>query len=347
MQVADPTTDTVRRISQAAEGHGNVLSLFVDLNPERFATPRARQTEITSLLDETRRRVEEVDGDHDARMALRRDVERVAGVLEDPDTKGVHGLAVFSAGGGDLLEVVRLPRPVERRVVIADTAFLEPVAEQATSERLGVLLVSRAQARLLIGPPDHLDEAFGFEDDVHGRVRGEGPAPDEIQRSVEDDVREHFERTALAVFRRWKRDPFDHLVLVCAPPIRRDFERHLHDYLRRRLAGHVEADVEQISVDEVAARIRPLLEERERDHEARALERLRTGWGRGERAAAGIEAVREALAQARVEILLFEPGRPELDDLMEQTLQQGGEVLPVRHHPDLGPHGGVAAVLRF
>ncbi len=88
-----------------------LISLYVDLDPERFATPPARAAQIRSLIDEARREVEAQDGlSHDDRIALRADVERIDEFLSSPEApfKGARGLAVFCSGQLDLFEVMQL-----------------------------------------------------------------------------------------------------------------------------------------------------------------------------------------------------------------------------------------------
>jgi peptide chain release factor subunit 1 len=119
---------------------------------------------------------------------------------------------------------------------------------------------------------------------------------------------------------------------------------------------------------------RPLIEELERDRERSALERL------GERGVTGVRDVLPALHERRVECLLLDeqfggvPGVQclecgwlglegetcpadgselvQLDDLteamIELSVQQSAELLPVRHERRvLEEHGGAAALLRF
>jgi stalled ribosome rescue protein Dom34 len=84
---------------------------------------------------------------------------------------------------------------------------------------------------------------------------------------------------------------------------------------------------------------------------AENLDRLRTELGRKGRAVAGAEDVLRALEERRVEVLLYERnGRTLGSDVIERAVEaavaQDAEVLTVEA-PDLGPLGGIAAVLRF
>jgi hypothetical protein len=85
-----------------------VLSVYLDLDPSRFPTPAACDTQLGALFDQARRE------------GARDDVDRAAALLysEPTITRGARALAIFCSVAADILEVVRLPRPVEPMVVV-------------------------------------------------------------------------------------------------------------------------------------------------------------------------------------------------------------------------------------
>ena len=159
--MAEPITQArLRALAAVHPDQGRVLSVFLNLDPAQFATANARSSAITSVMTAAAHKVEESDGlSHEERMALRDDVERVRDVLMGRDiaANGTRAVAVYACGPEDLLEVVRLRRPVENRVVLERTAFVEPLVMQGTDERWMVLVTNRRAARLFFGPGDALD----------------------------------------------------------------------------------------------------------------------------------------------------------------------------------------------
>src|SRR5918997_2479985 len=154
------TRGRLRRLAELRPARGLVLSVFFNLDPSEFATPAARSTELNSVLTAAARKVDEAEGlDHDARQALRADVERLREVLQgDVGTNGTHGLGVYAYGPADVLEVVGLPHPIESRAVVDDHACVEPLLRNGSSERWCVLLVNRKTARIFLGTAAGLDE---------------------------------------------------------------------------------------------------------------------------------------------------------------------------------------------
>ena len=342
----------LRRLAELRPERGMVLSVFFNLDPSEFATPAARSTELNSVLTAAGRKVEEAEGlDHDARQALRADVERVREVLRGGDvaTNGTHGLAVYAYGPGDVLEVVGLPHPIESRAVVDHHACVEPLVRNGSSERWCVLLVNRKTARIFSGTADGLHETDRIEGDTHGQHDQGGWSQARYQRSVEQEKLNHLGHALDTLFARFKRHPFDHLVVGAPEELVTEVEERLHPYLRERLAGRLGIDVENSSADDVKAAAAQVVDRHVAAVERDALDRMAQGIGRGDRGVSGPPAVMEALGQARVEILLLAEDfdAPELDDAVEQAITQSAQVLVVRHHEDLVMHGGIGAVLRF
>src|SRR2546430_675978 len=107
-----------RRLVERRPRH-RVVSLYLDLDPsEEFATPRARESEVHSLIDGAAR---EVDADdtlgHENLVAVREDLARLRDYLtsDEPPFQGARALAVFVSGRDELFEVIQLHQPVEGR----------------------------------------------------------------------------------------------------------------------------------------------------------------------------------------------------------------------------------------
>jgi peptide chain release factor subunit 1 len=346
------TRGRLRRLAELRPQRGLVLSVFFNLDPSEFGTPAARSTEINSVVTAAAKKVDEVDElDHEARVALRKDVERVREVLTGSDvaSNGTHGLAIFACGPADVLEVVKLPHPIESRAIVDDHACVEPLIRKGSGERWCVLLVNRKTARIFLGTGDGLEEVDHIEGDTHRQHDQGGWSQARFQRSVEQEKLNHVGHALDTLFRRFKRRPFDHLVVGAPEELVAEVESRLHPYLQRKLAGRLGVDVENSSAADVQSAAAEVVDRHVAQVEREALDRMQQGIGRGDRGVSRPEPVMEALEQARVEILLLAEDfdAPELDEAVEKAITQSAQVLVVRHHDDLVMHGGIGAVLRF
>jgi peptide chain release factor subunit 1 len=346
------TRGRLRRLAELRPERGRVLSVFFNLDPSQFATPAARSTEVNSVLTAAAHQVEECENlDHGEHAALREDVERVRRVLTGSDvaTDGTHGLAVFACGPAGVLEVVRLPHPIESRAVVDDHPCVEPLVRAGTEERWAVMLVNRKTARIFTGTAEGLEEVDRIEGDTHRQHDQGGWSQANYQRSVEQEKQNHLGHALDTLFARFKRHPFDHLLVGAPEEMLGEVRDKLHPYLRERVAGKLHVDVENSSPDEIRAAAAAIVDQHVSATEREALDRMHQGIGRGDRGVSGVAPTMEALEQARVEILLLAEDfdAPELDEALEKAITQSARVLVVRHHEDLVMHGGIGAVLRF
>jgi peptide chain release factor subunit 1 len=377
MQTSDLDHERLRALAATRPERGRVLSLYLNLDPSEFATPSARRSGISSLLDDAHREIEGAGCDHAVEQELRGDLQRARDLLEDdPPMQGAHGLALFLCAPAGLFEVVVLPRPVRSCVSIDTTPLVEPLAELLDERAWGVLLINRRIARFFRGTRDRLTEVVDRRDDVPGQHREGGLSQPRYERSIEEDVGHHLRAAAEQVFQEHQRRPLDALLLASTEELAPRVEAALHPYLRERLAGRLSIDVEVPGPDEVLAAAQPAIEAKEREKVEQALSRLRERIGAGGRATAGWDDVLGALNERRVEALLLadgtEPGVrcPQCgwlgrgaeacpldgtaverhasiaEQAVEAALGQSAEVVRVEPE-DLAGLGGVGAVLRF
>lgn len=379
--MATVTDADLRRLTDLRPGHP-VLSVYLDLDPSEFGTGAARASAIGSLLDEARRRVEDADTGHEDRQGLRDDVERVERYFRSGEfsAKGARAMAIFCSTRADLFEVIPLGRPVDSRVVLNHSPYVEPLVQDAGGGDWLVVLVNRRDARFLRGDAQRLDEVDRISDDVHQQHDQGGWSQKRFERSVDREVDWHVDNVVEALERRHRRTPFQRLLVGGPEEFVPRFEAKLSHEMRERLAGRVEADVGNSTVDEVLEAARPAFQADETRRERQALDRLAQGTGDGSgRGMSELGPVLEALNERRVEVLLYEEGfdppgvvcaaddwlGPEsvdrcpvdgstpqpvdhiMENAVEAALGQSADIVVVRHHPDLGPHGRVGAVLRF
>jgi peptide chain release factor subunit 1 len=343
----------LRRLADIRPAHGRVLSVYFDLDPAQFATAEARASQITSVCDEAERLIDAGRDDlsHDELVALREDVRRVREAF-DPQTMGsggARGLAVFACGPAGLLQIVRLSHPVESRVAIGETPDISGLLGAGERERWCVVLVSTREGRAFLGDQDGFEELVDVHDDTHGQHSKGGWSQRRYEDSVDEDRQTHLTKVNDALLALLRTRPFDRLVVGGPEPIDSEFEGLLHPYLAERLAGRVSIDVDTATPASVLEATAPVFEQRRRDREREALERLKASIGRGDGlAATGHHDVHDALVQRKVELLLLEAGAEDTEELVELAVDGSAEVLVLDDEsPDLGPHGGIAALLRF
>jgi peptide chain release factor subunit 1 len=361
------------------EGH-KVLSLYLNLDPSEFPTPRDRAVELDSLLGTVERELHKESKerlDRNQRMELKRDVERIRfWFANEFDAKGTRGVVIFSASAIDLFEVQQLARPIRSSVTIDDSPFIEPLTTMPGGDGYCVLLTNRQVARILCGGTDGMREVVSMVDDVHGWHDQGGWSQARYQRGIEKETKDHLKHASDELFRLSKQGIVQRLIIGAPDEMRGEVTGTLHSYLRDRIAGWIDVDV-RASPDEVKREAGGIITEDERRREREWLDRLQSELGRNSRGAAGLPDTLAALNERRVEALLVQDGfRPEgyatsgadflaagpgnsptgeelqrredvIEPALESALELSAEVVLVRHHPDLEALGSIGAVLRF
>jgi peptide chain release factor subunit 1 len=375
-RVLRATPRSLKRLSRVEPGD-DVLSIYLDLDPDSFATAGARKSQISSLLAEGAREIEEVG---EEKAALREDLEAVRQFLELDDDwpKDAGAVAIFRSGSREMFEIVKLPSPVSGGVWIESTPYVEPIATVISPGDWCVALINRRTARIFLGSPDWLREIDPVRDDVHGQHDQGGWSQARYQRSIENEVANHFQNTSDALMDLSKRTAFRRLVIGVAPELWPEVEAEFHSDLMDAVAGRIEIDVENASRLEVQRELEEIAVIRDNEDEKLLLGRLRGELGTGGRAASGLEEVMERLGESRVETLLVDDAfeatgvacpkcgwlgisgdscpvdGSELErdvDLVEKVIErthaQSGQIHFVRYHQDLEALGSIGALLRF
>jgi peptide chain release factor subunit 1 len=378
----DVTPETLRSLAAIRAEQNTVLSLYLNLDPERFATAPARKSEIDSLLDDAHRKIEAGERPHAELMELRTALERARGILEDEGqawAQDAHALAMFIAEQPRLEELLRLAHPLETTAVIADEPFLVPLTELTPARSVCVALVDERHARIFRGSAERLQPAGRVSDAVHGRQDQGGWSQARYQRSQHEDVEAHLRHVSRELRDLLADDPYEQLLIACTEPLWPRVLAHLHPDVRARLYDQrLALDVPDAGIEDVVAATDEALEGLRRAHEDGVLAELREHIARNVRAAAGLEPVLLALVERRVQVLLYETGLllagvrcprcgwmgisgercPNdggevkqraniLEDAVQAAITQDAEVLALNDRPDLRPLGGIAGTLRF
>jgi peptide chain release factor subunit 1 len=378
----DVTGDKLKSLARMRAGQKTVLSLYLNLDPERFATPRARNTEIDSLLDDAHREIETGQRPHEELQALRAALSRAREILTVQDgswAEDAHAVALFICTPLQLEQLLRLPHPLDSTAVVADEPFISPLTELAPASSVCVALIDERHARILQGSPEQLHEAAKVRDPVHGRHDQGGWSQARYQRSQHEDVEAHLRHVARVLQELLRESPYERLLVACTEPLWPRVRAHLHPEVLALLHDErLSLDVGDAGIEDVVAATDAVLEAERRAHVEEVIAELREHVARNTRAATGLEAVLLALVERRVQALLYDADLPAagvlcprcgwmgvdgdrcpndggpiehrapiLEDAVALAVSQSAEVLPLRDRPDLRAFDGIAATLRF
>ncbi len=299
-----------KRLLEATAGEHPVISVVFDLNPTEFATAPARATQATSLLDAAHN-LETADQtlNHDARQAIRSDLERLKTYLgsDDLPVSGAGALAIFVSQGSSLFETVALSRSSRSTIYLDREPHIEPVVIEPAAQRWCAVLVSSRDVTVDIGAGATVVTRSTGSDYVRGHSQSDG----NDERGREQDIEGHLIAVSQRLAADHRAGRFDVLAIGGPVDALTGLEGRLPEELRSALIGHLDVDPSAATEADVAAAVVGLLAQARTDLQQRTLDEFSDllnaakGQDAPPRAVAGIPAVLEALTEQRVETLLL------------------------------------------
>lgn len=374
-----PSARTLDRITRF-DGDGlPVVSVYLAVTGGPDA-PRAIPTKADSLLHRIRSLTEDHSLDHEARMSLRADIERIQ-TLARTAPLGRGALAIFSCSGADMFEVVRLPRAVRDRVMVDATPWIGPMfAVLDQYRRCCALVVDRESAyawELYLGEMRDAGRIEGRSLRNRAYAGWHGLAEHRVRNKAAELSKRHFREVAGALERVFRTDRYDVLAVGGHDHELPGFIDLLPRWLRDRLAGTFSIDPHTATTASVRPNAEAIFDRYELEDQRRALSELLESVASGSLAAVGLEPCLWAGSVTAVGTLLVQDGAaargvvcdesgwfatsgetcplcggptrktPDvIDELVEAVIDKGGSVRHVRAETDLREHLA-AAWLRF
>jgi peptide subunit release factor 1 (eRF1) len=342
------STADIRRII-GLDGAGlPILSLYVQI-PVDPADRDALDARVRSLLSDVRELSQDKAMDHDARMSLRGDLERIEQAFREERRLGARSVAVFSCSGRGIFEEVELPRTVRERAVVDENAFVRPaLAVLDELRRCCVVLIDSALTQVWELYQGELREVRKVRDPS---LRNPDFARWNKEHSTHNRARElekqHFRRTVQVLDELFHATPYDVLAVGGQAHEVPGFVEFLPQRLRERVAGTFAVDRSTTSGGEIKEQAAAILEQYERDEERRLVARVLEKAAAGGFAAVGLKDCQRAADVAAVDLLLVqEDGADELEELVQTVIDEGGSIEHVVSDTELKEHL-VAAELRF
>lgn len=303
-------TDEVKSLVDFAPEALLVTSFYLNVDAREFPAPEHVVKSLDSLLHTAREQHEErkTEISHEASESIRADLDRIDRyVREDFERDNTNALAIFSCSAQDFWEVVRLPYPVDSRVVYGPRPYVTPLAVfYSHTKPTAILLADRKRARIITMQGSTLKEWTDLEDRMIERSKKGGWSQMRYQRHADEWAKHHVDHAAYLVLRLELYYPFDWLILGVEVEVEADLMKDLHPYVKDRVVGtiHVNIDAPVAEVVEKAKALREQVEDRLIDNLMHQIEEY-TSSGRG---TTGLSDTLGALNEKRVHILLVQNG---------------------------------------
>jgi peptide subunit release factor 1 (eRF1) len=339
------TVKTIDRLIEFDSGGLPVLSVYVRVPAEK-ASRSTLNSEVSSLIHQVRPLADDKSLEHEARVSLRSDIERIEAEATQELWKPGRTVAIFACSGAGLYEEISLPRLIRERVMVDATPWVRPMlAVLDEYHRCCVAVLDRKSARtweLYLGALSELDQV---EDAVLRQPDYAGPqgfAEHGVHNKAEELAKRHFRRVAGLLDDLLRTRRYELLVLGGHEDELPPFVDFLPHGLRERLAGTFSIDPHTATPADIRREAEGVVDRYERDEERRfvadVVERTRAGG----RAVLGLDDCLWAGSIAAVQMLLIQDGAVAEGVVCDRDrwLARSGETCPLcgeptRHAPDV------------
>lgn len=305
---AQLTKDALRRLASFDAGEPAVVSLYLDTDGRH--RPRRGDYEAPLKADLLRHADPGPGASRDARASVKGDLQRIHDYVKAFDRSSTRGLAFFACHAKGLWEVYRLPFPVTDRVVVdRHPHVLRLESALSLAETFATVLVNRERARIFTTRLGVCIEHIGVLDEVPGKHDQGGWSQARYQRHIEEIVHRHLHHVVDVLYRLWKRERFDHLVLAGPEEVMPMFEKQLQSELADRIVARTSLAINASKerVREATLAVEEVLETR---RAADAVSRVLEEFAGKRHGIVGIERTLLALQEGRVEMLIVSDRKP-------------------------------------
>lgn len=299
------TAETVDRIVRF-DGRGlPVSSLYAHIDAE----PGLREdlhARVTSLLDEVNPLAKSESVDHEVRLSVRADIDRIKESLGQERWKP-GAIAIFACSGRDLYEEIPLPRRVRDQVVVDATPQVRPMLTVLDEyHRTCVAVVDKASAQLWEIYQDELREVGKVRDRVLRKPNyAAGRVEERVRNKADELSKRHYRNVVQVLDQLFRAKDFDLLIIGGHEYEVPAFIDFLPRDMRSLVAGTFSVDPAEPVLAEIRANADAILQSYERAEEQQFVTDIFDKLASGGLAVAGLDRCLWAGSIAAVQTLLI------------------------------------------
>jgi peptide chain release factor subunit 1 len=333
----------LRELAQLAENERTILSMYLDLSKgwdvaEGFVEKAKKR--LLPVLNAGEKDYFETS------LSFFYDTTRE---MKEKSTRP-PGIAFFADLGADYTRTIELDIGPDPLVAVDDEAILHPLACILDEyEPVGVVMIDASGARILIAAGERIESADALRTKIHHLSKVGGWSQMRYQRRRQKQVQQFAREIAESAAAIFTEEHVGRIILAGRDRMITALEQEFTQALRAMVIATVRWDLSG-SRSDFLDKIRPVMEQAERDQEEGLLARLSGELRRNGLAVAGNEATRKALMLGQVDTLFLSMALDSktTEELVStaETTASAVEFIPRSNHC-LQPYDGVAALLRF
>jgi len=360
-----------------------VVSIYLLVDPSR-TSKKSYQSKLNSMIVSSKEKLEADDGfDKNNKKEIYEILEKVKSYINDkfrPDS--TRTLAIFSSGDG-LWEEFKLPVIMRSKIIIDPKPYTQNIRNLINnSKKYGILMINREKAQIYSVYLGEINEYLAaFISDVPSRVNFRSQAAfreKKLLGRIEEKLHHFFRLINDKTMELFKEKKFDYLILSGRKEIIPTFTNYMHSYLQSINIGNIDAEPDS-KIPLIAKKARKVIDKFESEVKNNLVNRLINEFNPNRLGVLGIDATISSLLIEQIKILVYDTQFTHsgyvcegckylsleykskcpycggelvfyndiVDEIVEDALNQGCEIVDVEKNKGLVKAGSIGAVLRY
>jgi len=383
MQNIEVKTLGLAKILNYKSTGGPVVSIYLMVDRSR-TSKKDYQTKLNSMITASKEKLDRDETiDRNEKKEIYEIYEKARSFVNDKfRADSARTLAIFSSGDG-MWEEFRIPIIMKSRIIVDPKPYTKNIrALINNSKKYGVLMIDREKAQVCSIYLGELNEYLGaFISDVPSKVNYRSQAvlrEKKLSSRFEEKLHHFFKMLNEKVLELYKEKKFDYLILSGRKEILPGFKNYMHSYLQSVYIGSIDEEPDS-KISAIIEKAKKVIEEFEGKTKDELINKLINEYNPNGLSVMGIDATIKSLLSEQIRILIYDSKfthsgyvcrscgyltaekkdrcpycggeilfyNDVIDEIVENALGQGCEIVDVEGNDNLVRAGSIGAVLRY
>jgi len=378
-----PVEKNIKDILDYVPSEDMVVTVYLAVDNARIQK-QGYITKLNSMMVESKNEMEKDQTvDKNQRKSIYKAFEGIKDYVSEKFISNSTKTLLVYAKGGSIWKIVRLPVILRSKIIVDPKPHTQSLRNISNNEkRYAVLMIDREKAQIAsIYLNEISDYLAAFISDVPSKVNFRGNAAlreKKILGRIEEKLHHYFKYLDSQTLKLFKEKKFDNIILAGRKELLSQFKNYMHSYLQSKYIGDIVLDPSSPAL-EIQNKANGLIGKWEKANKDKIVDTLidennPNGWG-----VLGIDGVIKALLNDQIKTLVYDEGfkiggyvcqgcrymtteeKSEcpycsakishysdiVDEIIEQALEQGCEIISVKDNERLRLAGNIGAILRY
>lgn len=266
--------NSINKLLDHQDDTSYITTLYLRLGPDEREDYKYKRN-LKNIIKQAKKNYSYLENKSEQYKSIEKDLIMIEDYIDNSkNIEGIRAVAIFSCSSNSFWEVFRLPLVNKDRLFFNNYPHVgELITIKEKYGNTAFLVIDKNKARFFNLTLDGVQELSGFlypgASRTHrfqspegkfkqrvssfsgGRMVSQGYGEYSFNRTIENDVQQHFKYISDRIFDYYKDNKFDWLILGGANQVVQDFSNHIHSYLKPKLLGNIKLDIDTLQTDKL------------------------------------------------------------------------------------------------